>query len=87
MVDTLALGNEPDSKLGQAISHFLWQKHRLLRSYAQSKTAVSRLRAATESRNDAVHGDIAAEDAKQVYAEARSFLDMLVRNDPRVAER
>jgi hypothetical protein len=33
------------------------------------------------------NGDITPEQAKQVYAEARTFLDMLVKEDPRIVSR
>ncbi len=87
MVEALRLASDGRSELGQAINRFLGQKHRPLRSYFQSKPAVARLRAATESRNEAVHGDITPDEAKQVYAEARAFLDMLVKEDPRIVDR
>jgi hypothetical protein len=87
MVEALNLATDGRSKLGQVINRFLGQKHRPLRSYFQSKQAVERLRAATESRNEAVHGDITPDETKQVYAEARAFLDMLVREDPRILDR
>ena len=34
------------------------------------------------ARDDAVHADIARDEANQVYREARAFLDTLVKVDP-----
>jgi hypothetical protein len=85
MVEALNLASTPGSDLGRVIDRFLTQKHRPLRAHFRSKQAVARLRAATDSRNEAVHGDITPEEAKQVYSEARAFLDMLIKADPRPA--
>jgi hypothetical protein len=74
MVEVLNLASDAHSELGQLIERFLGQTHRPLRSYFQSKQAVARLRALTESRNEAVHGDITPEEAKQVYARRAPFL-------------
>jgi hypothetical protein len=49
--------------------------------------AIARLKSATEFRNEAAHDDIEPADAKQVYIEAKSFLDILVKEDPRTAIR
>jgi hypothetical protein len=87
MIEALTLATDARSELGQLINRFLGQRHRPLRSHLQSKPAVARLKAATESRNEAVHGDITPDEAKQVYAEARAFLDMLVKEDPRILDR
>jgi hypothetical protein len=89
MVEALKLVKDTRSELGQIVNRFLRRRHLPLRSYFQTTPAVERLEAATELRNDAVHGvgDIQPQEAKAVYAEARTFLDMLVKADPRISER
>jgi hypothetical protein len=87
MIEALDLANMGNSDLGKIIDRFLMKHHRPLRAHFRLKQAVAKLKAATDSRNEAVHGDIAPEDAKSVYAEARAFLDVLVKADPRVADR
>jgi hypothetical protein len=84
MIEALELANKDNTELGRLIERFLNQKHRPLRAILRSRQAIAKLRAATYSRNEAVHGDISLEDAKCVYAEARSFLDLLVKADPRI---
>ncbi|MGB7217799.1 MAG: hypothetical protein WBD07_03230 [Vicinamibacterales bacterium] len=87
MIEALDLTNNANSDLGRMIDRFLGQRHGLLKAHFRSKQAVARLKALTDSRNEAVHGDIAPEEAKHVYAEARAFLDMLVKADPRILDR
>lgn len=87
MIEALDLANNANSRLGQVVDRFLSRKHRSLRAHFRSKQSVTRLRAATDARNEAVHGDIKPEEARQVYAAARAFLDILVQEDPRIASR
>lgn len=86
MVEALELTQSQASLLGQLIDRFLLRVHRPVRFHLKAKPAIARLRAATEARNDAVHADIEPEAAKQVYVDAKTFLDVLVKADPRITQ-
>jgi hypothetical protein len=71
------------SALGQLLGVFLHESHRPLRQHLKNLTALDRLEQAVGGRNEAAHGDVSMEQARQIYRDAKAFLEVLTKEDPR----